>query len=304
MTGPPSRSMPTCVDCGSTASKPLPLTYPLAQCQVCRLVYAQQWEAEFDEALYDYYADRVDWPIEAFVTAENTASLNRALNRIGRLVPGRRLLDVGCGEGQFVRAAVDTGWDAQGIDLSESAVRICTERLHAPGRVVDFFDQAVGGPFHVVLMSEMIEHVPGPSRFLARARDLLAPGGIVYLTTPNFAALSRHVLRDQWRVICPGHVSYFTPHVLRAKATASGLRVRCLHTENISAVTLRHMIPTPAWRAPTAAPLCSGAPAEDQVLRGALQRRPALRYAASAVNMVLRLTGLGDTIVAILKHER
>lgn len=291
-----------CIDCGAASSVVFDFAYPIERCLGCGLVYASEWSESFDRGLYDYYADRLDWPVEAFITPLTTTSLDATLRWLAELAPGRRLLDVGCGEGQLVHVAVDQGWQACGIDLSESAVRICVERFGLPCKVVDFFSDDLEDGFDVITMSELIEHVPHPSRFLRRARDLLAPGGIAYLTTPNFNSLGRRVLGGEWGAIGEGHVSYFTPQTLREKATACGLAPEVVQTKNISAAALKRILHRSAPLTATSSELCSGASAEDQALRVALERRRVLRVGKMVANKALRLTGLGETIVAVLRR--
>ena len=58
----------------------------------------------------------------------------------------------------------------------------------------DFFSPELDEErYGLIVMSEFLEHVPHPSRFLVRAHELLVPNGVVYLTTPNFGSFERHL---------------------------------------------------------------------------------------------------------------
>jgi SAM-dependent methyltransferase len=93
-----------------------------------------------------------------------------------RFAPYRgRLLDVGCGAGDFVGAARAAGWDAVGLP-SVDAGRM-EEAGFAPGS------------FDAVTFWDALAHVADPVRLLARVRDLLRPGGLLFVQTPDASRL-------------------------------------------------------------------------------------------------------------------
>ena len=126
----------------------------------------------------------------------------------------RRLLDIGCGPGFFLRSAKTRGWRALGIEPSRQAA------AHARGLGVEvaegFFDEksAPGlGVFDAVHLNNVLEHLPDPVGVLALARDLLADGGILCVNVPNdFSPLqiaAAAQTRKQWWIAPPHHLNYF-----------------------------------------------------------------------------------------------
>ncbi len=86
-----------------------------------------------------------------------------------RQPPGRRLLDIGCGKGQFVGVAREVGWDAWGVEFDEGAVE--TAR-HAGSQTV--FAGSLDHPdlpavFDVITLWDVIEHLQDPRGVLAQA---------------------------------------------------------------------------------------------------------------------------------------
>jgi hypothetical protein len=60
-------------------------------------------------------------------------------------------------------------------------------------------------------MIEVAEHLPDPRRTLTEAFRLLKPGGVLYVTTPNFSSFRALLLREHWEAVIPtGHLYYFT----------------------------------------------------------------------------------------------
>jgi 2-polyprenyl-3-methyl-5-hydroxy-6-metoxy-1,4-benzoquinol methylase len=145
---------------------------------------------------------------------EYLATFREDVRRIGEFVPTGRILEVGCGYGYFLKAALDAGYDAYGVDLSPTAVKFAEERY--PGRVFCGFVEEVpeiqGEKYDVIFASHLIEHVTDPAAFLRTARELLNPGGLVVMVTPNIKSLLSRVSGSRWVSFkIPEHVSYYDP---------------------------------------------------------------------------------------------
>jgi SAM-dependent methyltransferase len=199
-----------------------------------------------------------------------------------------RLLDVGCGAGYFLEAAQTRGWEAHGTELSERAMEITAAKgLRVASATEDPFEP---GSFDVITAFEVVEHVRDPGAEAAALARWLRPGGLLYVTTPNFNAASRRILRDRWSVIAyPEHLSYFTPDTLRTWLGRVGLQPVAVTSTGVSLARLRSGLTT-----------CdaSPAPAGDQRLQVAIEGSVALRAAKRAANATLGLFGAGDTLKA------
>ena len=100
----------------------------------------------------------------------------------------RRVLDIGCGEGQFIELLQEHGISAAGIDLDAQMVQGCTTR-GLPVEQADLFNYLPGhsAEFDGVFCSNVIEHLAMPDalRLLKLAHDALLPGGVLLLATEN-----------------------------------------------------------------------------------------------------------------------
>ena len=155
------------------------------------------------------------------------------LESFERLLPPtrRRILDIGCGPGFFLKTAKDRGWSAHGIEPSRQAAE------HARGLGLEiteeFFNAATAGQlcrYDVVHLNNVLEHVPDPLSVVRLARDLLAPKGLLCLNVPNdftpFQQSARGALSiGEWWVAPPHHLNYFDFESLSLLVTKTGFRV-------------------------------------------------------------------------------
>jgi SAM-dependent methyltransferase len=127
----------------------------------------------------------------------------------------RRLLDIGCGPGFFLKTAQERGWQAKGIEPSRQAA------AHARGLGLEiaegFFDAATApglGRFDAVNLNNVLEHLPDPIGLVRLAVERLDPGGLVCINVPNdFSpfqlAGQKAVGAPQWWLAPPHHLNYF-----------------------------------------------------------------------------------------------
>jgi 2-polyprenyl-3-methyl-5-hydroxy-6-metoxy-1,4-benzoquinol methylase len=142
-------------------------------------------------------------------------------------VPAGRMLDVGCGNGRFLRKMAGLGWACEGLDFSETAVAVC----RAAGLNVrrgDLFSAGLGdASFDLVTARHVIEHVPDPAAFVREAGRILKPGGRLLIQTPNSAALGRPWFGSRWFANdIPRHLVLFSRSNLDRLAARSGLAPR------------------------------------------------------------------------------
>ena len=231
-----------CDLCGSDFSRPVmqkrgricPEPFSIVRCRRCGLVYVNPRivESEFDE-LYDeayYRGDGFDATIDYRRDYREDPSLRKDVDRIVDTlregfgpIAGRRVLDAGCGTGALLHALTLAGARAEGLDSSPEARRRC----RAAGLAIvagDIFDAGLEAQaYDAVTAVEVIEHVPSPTKFLQRIRELLKPGGIFYYTTGNWNLVRR--IPGTPYVMPEGHIYYFTPSTMRRYLAKTGFEV-------------------------------------------------------------------------------
>jgi SAM-dependent methyltransferase len=136
------------------------------------------------------------------------------LDKIPDYVPAGRLLDVGCGAGQYVAALRALGWRAVGLDIASRAAAIL-------GRAEDLPLESAA--FDVVTFWHSLEHTASPARALREAGRLLRPGGALLLEVPNLASIQARLCGRYWlHLDPPRHRYHLTPATLRAYLEGAG----------------------------------------------------------------------------------
>jgi glycosyltransferase involved in cell wall biosynthesis/SAM-dependent methyltransferase len=132
------------------------------------------------------------------------------------LVPGKRVLDVGCGSGYGAELLRDAGASqVVGIDISAAAIEQASRRSsrRLSFTLADAFDLPYDAcAFDLVVSFETLEHVLDGHRFLQELRRVVSDDGIVLISTPN----AYHTKPINCRPRNPYHVREYTPPELRA----------------------------------------------------------------------------------------
>lgn len=173
--------------------------------------------------------------VDEDVRSENAGRLDFAR----RFAPPRshpRLCEIGCMHGDFVERARRAGYDAHGLDLSETAVAWAAE--HRPGlvRLGTLGAEQDDASLDVIAAFNVIEHMPDPGDFLEHVHRVLRPGGILVAETPAQESIYHHLLfarglilrrRPQLPVgMHPGtHIFKFGKASWRSVLTRRGFRV-------------------------------------------------------------------------------
>jgi SAM-dependent methyltransferase len=116
-----------------------------------------------------------------------------------RLPAGRaRLLDVGCGEGEFLVEMQSLGWSVEGIDPSSDAVATARAR-GVPARQGTLAERSLDArSFDAITFRLALEHIRDPIAALAACRHALGPGGVLWIATPSLNAEAHRLFGRNW----------------------------------------------------------------------------------------------------------
>ncbi|MFN8542849.1 MAG: class I SAM-dependent methyltransferase [Candidatus Binatia bacterium] len=175
----------------------------------------------------DYYALRP--------ALEHTGRIR--LRRIARLLGVTRghLLELGCGPGFFLAVARAAGWETHGVELSADACRHACDVLGLSVTCAPAETTVVPpGSADLVVLWDVLEHLPDPAAALRTAAAALRPGGGLALTTGDVESVVARLSGERWHLYTfPEHLYFHTPRSVRTLLQRSGFEVRAIRREGM-----------------------------------------------------------------------
>jgi len=211
-----------CAQCGLAFLNPRPRS------ELIRLLYGE-----------DYFtgasADRGEGGLRpGGAVASPAGGRPRVLDVICETFGGVRdkdVLEVGCASGHLLRVLAADGARAKGIELSEYAAALARrDGLDVTTGSIEDFARVRHGCADILVALEVIEHVSSPRSFLQQAFRLLRPGGVLLVSTPNYACSRR--FGERWLGFNASfeHIYFFSADVLQRLAQSTGFSLRHLES--------------------------------------------------------------------------
>ncbi len=137
-----------------------------------------------------------------------------------------RLLDVGCGIGAFLGTMKEHSWQVQGLEPDSDARKLAKELFNVEVEAPDKLFSLEAGSFHAITLWHVLEHVHQLHQYIERLKELLAPGGKIFIAVPNYTSLDADIYRLQWAAYdVPRHLYHFTPASIKVLMEKHGLRL-------------------------------------------------------------------------------
>ncbi len=134
---------------------------------------------------------------------------------------GKKVLDYGCGIGNFLEIARDGGVaEAMGIELNDRAREWASNKGFRVEKGIDDYESGI---FDLVYMNDVIEHLRDPVASLKEIDRLLAPNGTIFVITINVGGLKARLLKEKWDMIVEAtHLYYYDRKSLRRTLVEAG----------------------------------------------------------------------------------
>jgi SAM-dependent methyltransferase len=221
-----------CPACGASTARLLRFRVnrcDILQCESCGLGRTEA--ATFDPAAYytaDYFSGR---HADGYADYRGTEPVlrrefARSVDFVRRFRGEGKLLELGCAYGFFLEEAA-RHFDVAGIELAADAADHCRRRgLTVLQGAADAASLNQIGHVDIIVLFDVIEHLPDPRQTLALCQQHLNPGGIIVLTTGDFGSALARLAGARWRLMTPPqHLWFFTQESVRRLAAGLGLAV-------------------------------------------------------------------------------
>lgn len=207
-------------------------TGAIVRCLRCDVVYKDPFPKP--ETLRKGYEESIDEQYLALLP-ERQATFARVLSVVeryrrdgdgkGKTRKKPRLLDVGCAEGTLLALARKRGFVVMGVEPNKHFVRWAWK--HQKLRILQgsvYNRRLKKNSYDIITLLDVIEHVHNPRDFLRRCYNLLAPGGVLLVSTPDMGSWIARAMKRRWFYILSIHVFYFTQKTMSALLRAAGFR--------------------------------------------------------------------------------
>jgi SAM-dependent methyltransferase len=201
--------------------------YRLVKCKGCGLVRSDPIASP--EALARLYAQsRFDYGEEVAHLQKTYSHYLARLEKFGARKGA--LLEIGCGNGFFLEAALTRGYAAvSGVEPSREALALASP-LVRPHIIWDVMRPGLFSPeqFDVICMFQLLDHIPQPDVLLEACFDLLRPGGLLLCLNHDIEALSARVLKERSPIVDLEHTYLYSQKTIARLFTAQCFRVEAV----------------------------------------------------------------------------
>jgi 2-polyprenyl-3-methyl-5-hydroxy-6-metoxy-1,4-benzoquinol methylase len=228
-----------------------------------------------------------------YVSPVTIKRYNELLDEFEKYKKTGKILDIGCDTGAFLTEAKKRGWIVYGTEYTDKAIEKCTKNgiiMHKGKLDPTWFAKDM---FDIVTSFEVIEHINSPVEEVRNICEILRSGGLFYVTTPNFNATERFILKDKYTTIIqyPEHLCYYTKRTLHYLLSNNGFRKLRIVTTGFSLTQIRISLSLSNERqvSPTSS---------DEMIRTKMEGNLLLRLGKAVTNYLLNAFSLGSSMKA------
>ncbi len=193
-------------------------TGELQKCKSCGFIQCTDLQE-----VVKFYEDLEDREYEN-TRRERKIQEERLVRNFSKYKTSGKLLDIGAGSGIMIEASIEKGYDCIGIEPSRWLQQRASE-LHLPVVRGVFPHPEAKGPFDIITLVDVIEHVTEPARLLVDIRKELDKDGVFLLVTPDVDSLAAKVFGYKWWHYRFAHIGYFNKKTLKLLLDKTGFSV-------------------------------------------------------------------------------
>ncbi len=151
-------------------------------------------------------------------------TLQWKLNLIQSYKPSGKILDYGCGTGEFLNTCKTANWVCTGVEPSVAAREKASQLTHL--KIVGTLSQTDHSKFDIITLWHVLEHVENLNEKLSELKSYLAEGGIIFIAVPNHESIDAKIYQSNWAAYdVPRHLWHFSKENMRTLLQSHGLNL-------------------------------------------------------------------------------
>lgn len=139
----------------------------------------------------------------------------------------KKLLDIGCGTGDFLLTCKNNGWNVEGVEPNKNAKNIAETKLSST--IYTDIDNVLSKRFDVITLWHVLEHVPNLEEYTSKLKLLLKPQGVLIVAVPNFKSYDALYYKQFWAAFdVPRHLWHFSKKSIQELFLRQQLKVEMI----------------------------------------------------------------------------
>jgi len=207
----------------------------LQRCKSCNMIFLNPRPTEaassvfYDQAEYLPFSSAAGQQslLSRVYAAARRYNLKWKRNVVSKIHRHGRLLDVGCGTGEFLQKMQQAGWEVRGVERDPSAAQFAREHLQLKVITggVEMLEQ-LHEKFEVITLWHVLEHLYQPKETLQKLKSMMSDEGVLIIAVPNVGGIDAKNYGEHWVALdVPRHVQHFTLSTLQEMAARAGLKL-------------------------------------------------------------------------------
>jgi 2-polyprenyl-3-methyl-5-hydroxy-6-metoxy-1,4-benzoquinol methylase len=208
-------------------------TFQLTKCETCRFIITSprpdngSLPKYYLSADYISHSNRSATLVDKVYQVSRSFSLRWKINLIkehdSRETSARKILDFGCGTGEFLNRAKEKGFSISGVEPSDiarlQAAKLTDEKIEAT-------INNVKGEFSAITLWHVLEHVPELNELIEKLKTRLEKNGTIFIAVPNHESLDAKFYQDTWAGYdVPRHLWHFSRSTMTKLLTKHSLKI-------------------------------------------------------------------------------
>jgi ubiquinone/menaquinone biosynthesis C-methylase UbiE len=193
-------------------------TFKIVSCNQCGFKFTNPRPHEADLGKYYKSEDYVSHSntkkgfINSTYQSVRKYTLLKKLQLISKYYKTGKILDIGCGTGEFLHTCKNAKWETTGIEPDDEARKMAIKNYGLDVRAELDLKNLEDSSFDIISMWHVLEHVPKLNERVKELKRLIKPNGIIIIAVPNSDSRDAKIYKEEWAAYdVPRHLYHFRP---------------------------------------------------------------------------------------------